>query len=82
MIPLQVAPESLRWVVGCIVAEGANLADPSLVKAFTEKDYKQFTFPAVANAVCTEFPYRTQLSIFLGIYRVYPQLGYYVKVIT
>ena len=77
---MQVEAEDLRWAVGCVTAEGNATPDEAFVKSFSSRGFKEISFPAVDNAVKTEFPFRTQLSIFLGVFRVYPQLSAFVKV--
>ncbi|ELU09699.1 hypothetical protein CAPTEDRAFT_179110 [Capitella teleta] len=77
--PKAVESKDLRWAVGCVTAEGKDSPDDDLVKSFTDKGFKEISFPAVANVVKTEFPYRSPLSIFIGVFRVYPQLSAFVK---
>ena len=62
------------------MAEGVETPDSNLVQKFLGEGYKPFTLPEVSHVVHTHFPCRTQLSIILGIYKVYPQLTEYIKV--
>ena len=70
----------LRWAVGCILSEGEEEVDKDLRNLFLEKEFKLFNLPEVSNVVKSSFPHNTFLSIFIGIYRVYPLMGSYIKV--
>ena len=77
---MQVAPEKLRSAIGSIIAEGSESLDPELVKAYTDHEYKVFTFPAVQNVFYTSFPFKGALSVLIGLKRVYPALIEYTAV--
>jgi len=77
--PREVAADDLRAAVGCILSEGETGADPKVIEAFQRKDYRLFSFPAITSAVCSSFPYTTQLSIILANVKVYPALSNYIE---
>ena len=62
------------------MAEGDEKVDDDLMAALQKEQYKRYVLPDVNNAVTTKFPYRSQLSVLVGMYRVYPLLGDYIRV--
>jgi hypothetical protein len=77
---IQVSPGKLRWAVGCILSESQAEVDADLMKKFETEGYKTYQFPAVNNAVKTSFPYRSPLSVLVGVYRAYPEMAAYIRV--
>jgi len=77
---LKVPAEKLRWAVGSILAEGSEKPDDELVKLYEGRGFKLFNFPAVERVVSTTFPYKTFLSIYIYVYRVYTAVGNYIQV--
>jgi hypothetical protein len=71
--PREVDKAKLRSIVGCIV-EGKSVED--LKKVSNKYGVKEY--PS-SKSVVAEFPYRGKLSIFVGIFKVYPKLGSYIK---
>jgi len=70
--PKKVKKENLRSVVGCILdKQDENRID------YLKKNYKIKYYPA-SKSVVAEFPFKGTLSIFLGIFKVYPQLAEYI----
>ena len=76
----QVEPSKLRYAVGAILSENDAPVDEGLKKKLLEAGYQTFTLPDVSYVVKAAFPYRTSLSIFIAIARVYPKIDEYVKV--
>lgn len=70
--PRTVSKEELRCIAGCIL-EGI---DERRI-AYIGKRYKTAQYPKT-KSVTAVFPYRGQLSILLGIVKVYPNLGDYM----
>ena len=70
--PKEVPAEELRSVVGCLV-------DDKTIEALTEvgSKYQVATYPASLSVVA-EFPFKGQLSIVLGLFKVYPKLAAYL----
>lgn len=67
-------PESeLRSIVGCIL----DSADLHRVEELSTR-YQVSSFPSSSSLV-VEFPYRGVLSVFLGIFRVYPKLAEFLE---
>ena len=66
--------------MGSILSEGEEARDPDIVAMFERKGFKTFHLPEVSSVVRTSFPDRTMLSVFIGIFKVYPLLGEYVRV--
>ncbi len=71
--PQEVDKAKLRSIVGCIV-EGKTVED--LKKVSNKYGVKEY--PS-SKSVVAEFPYRGKISIFIGIFKVYPKLGSYIK---
>lgn len=71
--PRQVDKALLRSIVGCVV-EGKTREDLSKVNS----KYGVREYPS-SNSVVVEFPYKGMMSIFIGIMKVYPALGAYIK---
>jgi effector-binding domain-containing protein len=70
--PKKVKKENLRSVVGCILdKQDENRID------YLKKNYKIKYYPA-SKSVVAEFPFKGTLSIFLGIFKVYPRLAEYI----
>lgn len=72
--------EKLRWAVGSIIAEGDEKPDDEFVKLFEQHGFKLFNLPAVSKVVRTTFPYKTFLSCYIYVFRVYSAVGKYGEV--
>ena len=71
--PKKVKKENLRSVVGCILdKQDENRID------YLKKNYQIKYYPA-SKSVVAEFPFKGKLSIFIGIFKVYPKLAEYIK---
>uniref|UniRef100_A0A8C4R3J3 Testis expressed 264, ER-phagy receptor a n=1 Tax=Eptatretus burgeri TaxID=7764 RepID=A0A8C4R3J3_EPTBU len=73
-----VPSEQTRYAVGSILSEGEPPAQ-DLVKIYEKSGFKIFSFPGVTHAVTTTFPFRTFLSIYLAIWRVFPAIKTYTE---
>ncbi len=71
--PQHVEKHKLRSDVGCII----ETKDPQLLEKIRER-YLVKEYPSTLSVV-SEFPYKNQLSVFLGVVRVYPRLEGYLK---
>ncbi len=71
--PQEVDKAKLRSIVGCIV-EGKSVEDLRKVN----NKYGVNEYPS-SKSVIAQFPYRGKLSIVIGIFKVYPKLGSYIK---
>ena len=71
--PREVPKEKCRSIVGCILEN----ADIGRVDELKEKYFVR-EYPA-SSVVTAEFPYKGTMSIFIGIFKVYPKLGKYIK---
>ncbi|KAJ8370530.1 hypothetical protein SKAU_G00105580 [Synaphobranchus kaupii] len=78
----EVPSEKCRYVVGSISAvtrlaasceRGLGQPCQELLHLYQKSGFWVFTFPGVTHVV--SFPQKTPLSVFLGLQRVYPQLG-------
>ncbi|XP_014668750.1 PREDICTED: testis-expressed sequence 264 protein-like [Priapulus caudatus] len=76
--PHEVPAAKLRYIVGAIIAEGSELPDKNLKDILTSKGFSFASFPVVTHAVTTTFPYKTIISVFIAVSRVYPKLGEYI----
>ena len=71
--PKETPEEQLRSIAGCIIEP----ADTSRIKTLQGK-YTIMNIPEKLY-VTSEMPFRSQLSVFAGIVKVYPALGKYMK---
>ncbi len=69
----------LRYAVGTILAEGDVVPDAADMQAAMDNGFKVARLPRPNFAVVAEFPFRTTLSIYLSIWRVYPKLKEYIS---
>ncbi|KAI9556996.1 hypothetical protein GHT06_016790 [Daphnia sinensis] len=77
--PQQVNPSELRYCVGIILSEGESEPDSTHLSTCLEYGFKELVLPAVDHAVITTFPFKSTVSIFIGVARVYPKLAEYIK---
>ena len=76
--PQGVSPDLLRAAVGPILAKGKEKPDPAEMEKMTKEGFKIAHLPKPSFVVTSTFPFRTTLSIFLAIYKVYPKLRDYI----
>lgn len=77
--PKKVIGEKCRCAVGSVLSEGDTRPSEELQQLYEKFGFRVFSFPEVTHVVSASFPYRTPLSIFFGVQRVYPQLESYIK---
>ena len=77
--PEGVSPDQLRAAVGPILAIGNDKADPAEMEKVIKEGFKIAHLPKAGFVVTASFPFRTTLSIFLAIYKVYPKLRDYIS---
>ncbi|KAJ8409352.1 hypothetical protein AAFF_G00235500 [Aldrovandia affinis] len=77
--PTTVPAEKCRAAVGSVLSEGDEKPDEKLVRMYEKFGFSIVSFPEVTHVVSATFPNRTTLSYLLGVYKVYPQLGRYIK---
>ncbi|XP_070557661.1 testis-expressed protein 264 homolog [Ptychodera flava] len=77
--PCEVAANELRYIVGCILAEGDETPDKELEEKMKSEGFKTAKFPKIDHCVKTTFPYTSVVSIYISVFRVYPRLREYVK---
>ena len=65
--------DRLRCIAGCLL-EARHENEIEVLK----KTYQIDRFPS-STSVVAEFPYKGKLSIFIGIFKVYPKLNVYLK---
>ena len=70
--PREVPKEKCRSIAGCILEN----ADLGKVDELKEKYFVR-EYPT-SSVVTAEFPFKGTLSIFIGIFKVYPKLGKYI----
>lgn len=71
--PQQVEKEKLRCIAGCILQN----ADSAKVEQLKTK-YQIRQFPS-SKSVVSEFPFKGQMSVIFGIFKVYPQIKKYAE---
>ena len=76
--PEAVAPADLRYAVGVILAESPEEPKPEELELMTQHGYKIIHFPKPNHVVQASFPFKNTLSIYMGIFRVYPKLKEYI----
>jgi len=76
--PEGVPAAELRYAVGPILASGDQKAVPGEVELMRKEGFKIVHLPKPSYVVTAVFPFTTTLSIYLGIYRVYPRLRDYI----
>ena len=77
--PEGVSPDQLRAAVGPILAIGNQKADPAEMEKVIKEGFRITHLPKASFVVTASFPFRTTLSIFLAIYKVYPKLRDYIS---
>jgi hypothetical protein len=58
-----------------------NNPNPNLELTLEKKDYRMIHLPDVDTVVHTSFPFRNMLSILFAVWRCYPKMVAYVKVL-
>jgi len=76
--PEAVPEADLRFAVGVILSTGGDQPDSDEMTTMVENGYKIAIFPKPNFVVMTTFPFRNTLSIYMGIFRVYPLLKEYI----
>jgi len=71
--PKKVQKENLRSIVGCILEN----KDAGKIEYLRQR-YKIKKYPS-SKSVVVEFTYRGTLSIFIGIFKVYPKIAEYME---
>ncbi len=71
--PREVPSEQCRSIGGCILEPGDYSRIGELKQKYDVREYPS------GNAVVAEFPYRGKMAIILGIFKVYPKLGRFIK---
>ena len=77
---MQVPSKDLRWAVGCILAEGDQTPDDSLLKTLQGQGYKTIKLPKADRVTMTTFPHKNVISIYLANYKVWNAYAIYAKV--
>ena len=78
---MQVPSKDLRWAVGCILAEGDQTPDGSLLKTLQGQGYKTIKLPKADRVTMTTFPHKNLISIYLANYKVWNAYAVYAKVV-
>jgi len=77
--PEAVPDSELRYAVGPILSNGeTEQPDKEEMELMRSHGFKIFHIPKANFVVNATFPFRTTLSIFIAIYRVYPKLRQYI----
>ena len=77
--PEGVSPDQLRAAVGPILAVGQQKPDPAEMEKVIKEGFKIAHLPKPSFVVSASFPFRSTMSIFIAIYRVYPRLRDYIS---
>ena len=72
--PDAVPASDLRYAVGVILATGSEDPNPVEMEACLQNGCKIVHFPKPNHVVLAEFPFKNTLSIYMGIFRVYPKV--------
>ena len=76
---MQVPQDQLRYIVGCCLPDGPA-GKESDEEHLRRLGFHLWTFPKCSEAVITEFPVRSFLSMYIAPMVVYPSLVKYIKV--
>jgi len=76
--PEAVPASELRYAVGPILSNGEELPKKEEMELMRSHGFKIFHIPRANFVVSAVFPFRTTLSIFIAIFRVYPKLRKYI----
>lgn len=76
--PETVPENELRFAVGPILSNGAETPSKEEMETMTSHGFKIFHLPKANYVVTATFPFRTTLSVFIAIFRVYPKLRSYI----
>lgn len=76
--PEGVAGSQLRSAVGPILARGGEKPVPAEMEKMIQHGFRIVHLPRPSYVVTASFPFRTTLSIFMAIYKVYPKLRNYI----
>lgn len=77
--PEAVPSSELRCAVGPVLAKGDEEPIPEEMEKMKNYGFKILHLPKPSYVVTASFPFTTTLSIYLGIYRVYPRLRDYIS---
>jgi len=78
--PEAVPASELRCAVGPVLAKGDEEEPvPEEMEKMRENGFKIVHLPKPSYVVTASFPFTTTISIYLGIYRVYPRLRDYIS---
>lgn len=77
--PNNVNVNESRYVVASVLAEDDTEPDKEMVKRFEEYGFVIFKLPKVDNAVRATFPYKSFVSIFIAVQKVYPHLCSFIE---
>lgn len=72
--PKKVAKEELRSIAGCILEK----KDYGKIEELKKKGFK-IKESEQGEAICAQFPFKSPLSVLLGIIKVYPSMDKYVE---
>ncbi|XP_023336458.1 testis-expressed protein 264 [Eurytemora carolleeae] len=76
----ETVPESdLRFAVGPILSHGDDPPSRKEMELLISHGFKIFHVPKAHFVVTTTFPFRTTLSIYMAIFRIYPKLRKYIS---
>jgi len=76
--PETVPENELRYAVGPILSNGDQTPSKEEMDLVVSHGFKIFHVPKPNFVVTASFPFRTTLSIFIAIFRVYPKLRRYI----
>ena len=77
--PETVPETELRFAVGPILSHGEETPSRKEMELLISHGFKIFHVPKAHFVVTTTFPFRTTLSIYIAIFRVYPKLRRYIS---
>jgi len=76
--PEAVPENELRYAVGPILGNADEPPSAMEMEKMRANGFKIAHFPKPNYAVCATFPFRTTLSIYMAIYKVYPKMKAYI----
>jgi len=77
--PEAVAEYDLRYAVGSVLSNGEESPSKEEMDLMVSHGFQIFNIPKANFVVTTTFPFRTTVSIYVAIFRVYPKLRRYIS---
>jgi hypothetical protein len=78
---LKVETGQQRYVIGYVLSEGELNFNKDLERKFIDNGFSTNWISSIDYAVVAEYPFVTMLSLVVAIWKVYPKLEKFIKVV-